>query len=140
MLAMGNSTTQMYQRLHTVKKAAILEVLKKVKDPELPLSIMDPQLNVLTPDEVQINEKEKKVEIQFRPTIPTCPMGGMIGIVIRKVVLDAVPKGWQVIVTLVPGTHVQEAMLNQLINDDERYKATLQNMEDRGLLPYFQIP
>ena len=123
-----------------MKKEQLLEILKKVKDPELPLSIMDPQLNVLTPDLVEVNEKEKKIEIQFRPTIPTCPMGGMIGIVIRKVAIEASPKDWEVTVILVPGTHVQEAMLNKLINDDERYAATLKNMEDRGMLPYFQMP
>jgi metal-sulfur cluster biosynthetic enzyme len=123
-----------------LNKEQLLEILKKVKDPELPLSIMDPQLNVLTPDLVEVNEKEKKVEIQFRPTIPTCPMGGMIGIVIRKVALEAFPKDWNVNVTLVPGTHVQESMINQLINDEERYAATLKNMEDRGMLPYFQMP
>jgi metal-sulfur cluster biosynthetic enzyme len=123
-----------------LNKEQLLEILKKVKDPELPLSIMDPQLNVLTPDLVEVNEKDKKVEIQFRPTIPTCPMGGMIGIVIRKVTLEAFPKDWDVNVILVPGTHVQETMLNQLINDDERYTATLKNMEERGMLPYFQMP
>ena len=66
-----------------VDKTELLEILRKVKDPELPLSIMDPQLNVVTPDLVEINDGNKEVVVQFKPTIPTCPMGGMINFPLR---------------------------------------------------------
>ncbi|MHA1917797.1 MAG: iron-sulfur cluster assembly protein [Candidatus Ranarchaeia archaeon] len=122
-----------------VDKTELLEILRKVKDPELPLSIMDPQLNVVTPDLVEINEVDKEVFVQFKPTIPTCPMGGMIGLVIKKVLVDFAPKDWKVKVSIFPGAHIQEEKLNDMINDEQQYTAAIKNLIDKGYLKHFEL-
>lgn len=59
---------------HVFKKVEILETLRLVIDPELQINIIDMGLVY----EVNINEGEKKIEIDMTLSSPNCPMGASI--------------------------------------------------------------
>jgi metal-sulfur cluster biosynthetic enzyme len=110
-------------------KATILKRFQTVYDPEHPVSILD--LKIVTEDDVSINDNN--VSVTFTPTTPFCPMGAVIGVVIKKVLQDMDPEA-NVEVKVKAGSHVREPMVNQMINDPAQYERTIKNLEDNGLL------
>jgi len=109
-------------------KSELVEVLRKVYDPEFPLSVID--LKIVNEDDISI--EGEKIKILFTPTSPLCPMGGMIGALIKYALEKKTGK--MVEVTLKPGTHNQEKMLNEMLKDSERYKEILERLKTAGFL------
>jgi metal-sulfur cluster biosynthetic enzyme len=109
----------------------IFEALKPVMDPEHPISITDPQMNIVTKE--YINVDDGLIRVAFSPTTPYCPMGGLIGILIRHRLESVYPES-KVIVKLIPGSHSQEDAVNSMINDDAKYTNIVQQLEARGML------
>lgn len=109
-------------------KDQILEVLKKVYDPEYPMPITD--LKIVEKDDITITDDSMKVE--FKPTAPYCPMGGIIGIIIKYALEKKF--GRNVDVKVKSGTHAQESMLNELFSDRKKYEDTLQRLKESGML------
>ncbi|MBS7626452.1 DUF59 domain-containing protein [Candidatus Bathyarchaeota archaeon] len=111
-----------------VDKCELMEVLKKVYDPEYPLSVID--LKIV--GEEDITFEDGKVRILFTPTSPFCPMGGMIGALIKYAVEKKT--GVEAHVSVKPGTHTQEDMLNEMLNDPKKYGAALERLRASGLI------
>ncbi|MHA1734840.1 MAG: iron-sulfur cluster assembly protein, partial [Candidatus Thorarchaeota archaeon] len=63
----------------TVKE--VFEALKPVKDPEIPVSITDPRVGIVKQEYIRVDNG--LITVLFKPTAPYCPMGGLIGILIR---------------------------------------------------------
>ena len=109
-------------------KQTILDHLRNVLDPEHPISIVD--LKIVTEDDITITNGN--ILIKFKPTSPFCPMGAVIGLVIKKAITDVTGK--KVKVEVREGTHVREEYVNNLINDEENYNTTIKKLEQSGLL------
>jgi metal-sulfur cluster biosynthetic enzyme len=109
-------------------KQTILDHLRNVLDPEHPVSIVD--LKIVTEDDITITNGE--INIKFKPTSPFCPMGAVIGLVIKKAITDATGK--EVNVEVREGTHVREEYVNKIINDKDNYDNTIKKLEQSGLL------
>lgn len=109
-------------------KDQVLEVLKKVYDPEYPMPITD--LKIVEKEDITITDDSMKVE--FKPTAPYCPMGGIIGIIIKYALEKKFGKN--VDVKVKSGTHAQESMLNQLFSDRKKYEDTLERLKQSGML------
>lgn len=111
-----------------MNKQDVLAVLSKVYDPEIPNSVVE--LNIV--DEQSITIEDGKVKIEFTPTAPYCPMGGAIGFLIKYVIEDKLKVKAEV--KLKKGTHVQEDMLNKMLSDEKKYKDTIKQFKENGLL------
>jgi metal-sulfur cluster biosynthetic enzyme len=109
-------------------KSDLIETLRKVYDPEYPLSVID--LKIVGEEDITFDGE--KVKILFTPTSPFCPMGGMIGALI-KYALET-KTGKEVEVTLKPGSHSQEKMLNEMLKDSKQYKDLLARLKTAGIL------
>ena len=109
----------------------VFKALEPVMDPEHPISITDPQMSIVTQEYIQVNDHT--ITVQFKPTVPYCPMGGLIGILIRYR-LESVYPDSEIHVSVVPGTHSLEAQVNDMIADDQKYHQILSQMRDRGML------
>ncbi len=109
-------------------RGQILEVLKKVYDPEYPMPITE--LKIVEEDDITIANDGVKVE--FKPTAPYCPMGGVIGIIIKYALEEKLGKNVEVRVK--PGTHAQESMVNQLLSDKKKYEETVDRLKSSGML------
>lgn len=111
-----------------MEKKEILEVLKEVQDPEMPVSILE--LDMVNEDDITI-ESDKKVKITFKPTSAMCPMGSVLGVLIKKKLKDAL--GVDAEVKVRPGAHMNEELVNSIINSKERYDEIVKRLEDAGL-------
>lgn len=109
----------------------IFEALKPVMDPEHPISITDPRMSIVTTDYIKVDDD--LLRIFFKPTTPYCPMGGLIGILIRHRLEKVYPES-KVVVKLIPGSHSQEDSVNSMINDEAKYSNIVQQLEARGVL------
>ncbi len=112
----------------TLNKEEILEVLKEVQDPEIPVSILE--LDMVGEDDITI-ESDNKVKVTFKPTSAMCPMGSVIGVLIKKKLKDKL--GVDAEVRVRPGTHMNEEMVNDIINNKEKYEQIVKRLEDAGI-------
>jgi len=110
-------------------KEDVIEVLRRVMDPEHPVSVVD--LGLVRPEDITVTEDE--VRVLFAPTSPMCPMGAIIGVIIRKALEDAAP-GKRVVVRVKPGTHMQEEVCNRMVNDEQQYRNAVEKLAASGLL------
>jgi len=108
---------------------SVMAVLRRVMDPEQPVSVVD--MGVVKAEDVKVTKDEVRVE--FTPTSPYCPMGAVIGILIRKALEDALP-GKHVMVKVKPGTHLREDACNAMIMDDAQYKSAVDRLAAQGAL------
>ena len=111
-----------------MEKTEILEVLKKVFDPEYPLSVVE--LKIV--EEKDISFDSDKIRIEFTPTTPYCPMGGIIGVLIKHALENKFNREFDVKVKA--EAHVQEGMLNELLSSKEKYDETIQRLKTAGIL------
>lgn len=109
----------------------IFKALEPVMDPEHPISITDPQMSIVTQDYIEV--EGKTIRVQFKPTVPYCPMGGLIGVMIRHR-LETVYPDSEVDVCLLPGSHSLESQVNDMISDDQKYNQIIEQMKSRGMM------
>lgn len=109
----------------------VFKALEPVMDPEHPISITDPQMSIVTQEYIEI--EGSTIHVQFKPTVPYCPMGGLIGVMIRHRLETVYPEN-EVKVTLLPGSHSLEAQVNDMISDDQKYNQIIEQMKSRGMM------
>merc|ERR1712098_530007 len=103
----------------------IFDLIRDINDPEHPLTLE--QLNVVTEEQITVDDNGSKVEVMFTPTIPHCSMATLIGLAIRVKLLRSLPDRFKVDVSIRPGTHASELALNKQLADKERVAAALEN-------------
>ncbi len=109
----------------------IFNSLKPVMDPEHPISITDPRMKIVEPEFIRVIDDI--IRVRFKPTAPHCPMGGLIGILIRhKLEMDYPDNKVQVL--LIPNSHSQEEAVNSMINDNEKYENVVGQLRARGMI------
>ncbi len=113
-------------------KEKIMAKLEKVLDPEHPISILD--LKIVEPEDVTIDEENNSITIEFKPTTPFCPMGGVIGVLVKKAISDIAESNEKIIVRCKEGAHTQEEMVNKMVNDEQTYEEILNKLNEIGML------
>merc|ERR1719350_2287767 len=103
----------------------IFDLIRGINDPEHPLSLE--QLNVVSEEQICLDDPGNHVAVQFTPTIPHCSMATLIGLAIRVKLLRSLPKRFKVDVMIRPGTHASEVAVNKQLADKERVAAALEN-------------
>ena len=109
----------------------VFEALKPVMDPEHPVSITDPSMAIVREEYIRVTGN--LIRVLFKPTVVYCPMGALIGILIRHR-LEQVFSEADVSVSLVPGSHTMETDVNAMIGDDERYSNIVAQLQERGMI------
>ena len=108
-----------------VTEYEVFECIRHLNDPEHPLTLE--QLNVVTVDNIFVNDADSTLLVQFTPTIPHCSMATLIGLCIRVKLLRSLPQRFKVVVRITPGAHNSEEAVNKQLNDKERVCAALEN-------------
>lgn len=119
----------MEKKLATVDE--VFKSLEPVMDPEHPISITDPQMSIVKQEYIEVDDES--IKVQFKPTVPYCPMGGLIGVLIRHR-LESVYPDSKIIVFVLPGSHSLEAQVNEMISDDQKYNQIIEQMKSRGMM------
>lgn len=103
--------------------AEIFDMIRKVRDPEHPLSLEE--LNVVRVDRIQV--LDDCVTVWFTPTVPHCSMSTLIGLCLRVKLLRDLPAKMKIDIFVEKGSHVSEIQVNKQLNDKERVAAALEN-------------
>jgi len=110
----------------------IFDIIRHINDPEHPLSLE--QLNVVTPENIFVDNRSNTIDIFFTPTIPHCTMATLIGLMIRVKLLRSLPSRFKVRVLIEPGKHSSEHAINKQLADKERVAAALENQHLIGVV------
>jgi metal-sulfur cluster biosynthetic enzyme len=108
-----------------VSSVEIFELIRHINDPEHPLTLE--QLNVVSMDNIIVNDKENIIFVQFTPTIPHCSMATLIGLCLRVKLIRSLPSRFKVTIKISPGSHQSEIAINKQLADKERVAAALEN-------------
>ena len=109
----------------------VFKALEPVMDPEHPISITDPRMSIVKQEYIEVDNDS--IRVQFRPTAQYCPMGGLIGILIRHR-LESVYPNSKVSVLVLPGSHSLETQVNDMISNNQKYSQIVEQMKSRGML------
>ena len=72
----------------------VFDMLRHINDPEHPLTLE--QLNVVTPELIEVDNSTNSVKVCFTPTIPNCTMATLIGLMIRVKLHMSLPERFKV--------------------------------------------
>ena len=107
----------------------VYNLLKDIRDPEHPNTLEE--LRVVRVEHVSVDEKRKRISVQFTPTVPHCSMTTLIGLCIVVKLQRTLPIDFRLKVLVTPGSHEQEQQVNKQLADKERVCAAL---ESNGLV------
>jgi metal-sulfur cluster biosynthetic enzyme len=102
---------------------AIFDLIRDIEDPEHPYSLE--QLSVVKPE--LISGSVEGIEIEFVPTVPTCSLSTLIGLLIRIQLMRNLPRNIKTSIRVQAGSHMQEKEINKQLADKERVAAALEN-------------
>ncbi|KAJ8683966.1 hypothetical protein QAD02_019758 [Eretmocerus hayati] len=122
---LGSESKDVIRNADKLDARGVFELLRKINDPEHPLTLE--QLNVVEQNLIEVNSEKNEINIKFTPTIPHCSMATLIGLSIRTHLLRNIPPKFKVSVTITPGTHIAEVAVNKQLADKERVAAALEN-------------
>ena len=108
-----------------ITSSEVFDHIRNLNDPEHPLTLE--QLNVVSVENVIVEDNVNTVLVQFTPTIPHCSMATLIGLSIRVKLLRVLPQRLKVTIEIYPGSHQSELAVNKQLNDKERVAAALEN-------------
>lgn len=108
-----------------ITSAEVFDHIRNLNDPEHPLTLE--QLNVVSIDNIHVEDPGNTVHVQFTPTIPHCSMATLIGLTLRVKLLRVLPIRFKVTIEIYPGSHQSEVAVNKQLNDKERVAAALEN-------------
>ncbi|XP_026417819.1 protein AE7-like [Papaver somniferum] len=109
-----------------IDQQEVFDHIRDIKDPEHPNYTLE-QLQVITEDSVEIDDKHSHVRVTFIPTVGNCKMASSIGLFLHVKLKRSLPSRYKVDIRVAPGTHELEAAVNKRINDKERLAAGLEN-------------
>ncbi|KAI3921438.1 hypothetical protein MKW98_013372 [Papaver atlanticum] len=103
----------------------VLHHIRDIKDPEYPYTLEE--LQVVTEDSVEINDKRSHVRVTFTPTVGNCSLAPAIGLCLQVKLMRSLPSRYKVDIRVAPGTLHNEAAVNKQLNDKERTAAASEN-------------
>ncbi|CAN0907979.1 Protein AE7 [Linum grandiflorum] len=123
-----------------IDQLEVFDHVRDIKDPEHPYSLEE--LNVISEDAIEIDDKRSYVRVTFTPTVEHCSMATVIGLCLRVKLMRSLPPRFKVDIRVAPGSHSTEASVNKQLNDKERIAAALENpnlvdMVDECLAPSY---
>ncbi|XP_020572119.1 protein AE7 isoform X1 [Phalaenopsis equestris] len=108
-----------------IDQQEIFDHVRDIKDPEHPYSLEE--LNVVSEDSIEVDDKLNHVRVTFTPTVEHCSMATIIGLCLRVKLMRSLPSRYKIDIRLAPGSHATEAAVNKQLNDKERVAAALEN-------------
>ena len=107
-----------------IDKYELYEIIRTINDPEHPLTLE--QINVVSVDNIHVDNEKKRITVYFTPTVPNCTMSAIIGLSIKVKLLNTVSRKYKIDVLIEPGKHMTEDAINKQLCDKERVYAALE--------------
>jgi metal-sulfur cluster biosynthetic enzyme len=72
----------------------VYDIVKNIMDPEHPLTLE--QLNIVDPQHILVDNKNRIINVRFTPTIPNCSMSTLIGLMLKVKLINTVSPRYKV--------------------------------------------
>lgn len=111
-----------------MRKEEVLEILKKVYDPDYrDKSIVD--MGLINEEDIMIDDKG--LEIEYNLTAPLCPSSSAIGVMIKYALEKKLHKPVKV---KLKEEHMQSQIVNEILESEGKRRELLKKLESYGIL------
>ncbi len=115
-----------------IDELEVFDLVRNVQDPEHPLTLEE--LNVITIEDVFVDNIKKMVAVGFTPTVPNCSSAALIGLIILAKLQRTLPSTYHSRVFINKNCHDQEVQINKQMADKERVAAAFENANLLGTI------
>ncbi|KAK9143912.1 hypothetical protein Syun_013312 [Stephania yunnanensis] len=77
-----------------IDQLEVFDHIRDIKDPEHPHSLEE--LQVITEDAIEVDDKQSHVRVMFTPTVEHCSMATVIGLCLRVKLMRSLPSRYKV--------------------------------------------
>ena len=123
-----SATTVVLSSKEMRSRKEIMHILSELRDPGVPMTLVE--MGII--DEGNVHTEGERIRVHFRPSSPFCPMALAIGVVIKYALEEELDT--RVEVRMVRGSHLQEYLVNELLEDRKRYLKALRRLKSSGFV------
>lgn len=105
-----------------------MEILSEIRDPGVPVSIVE--MGIVSEEWIHIEGEDFRVD--FRPSSPFCPVSLAIGVIIKYALEESLDT--EARVRVLRGSHLQESLVNELLENRKRYLRALSRLKSSGFV------
>ena len=114
-----------------IDKYEIFDLIRNINDPEHPYNLEE--LNIISLDDIIVDNDNKIITVYFSPTIENCGFASLIGLSIKKKLLNFISPKYNIDVLIKEPKSDNDKNLNKQMNDKERLEASNLNKDIVGL-------
>ena len=100
----------------------IFELIRNIADPEHPYNLEE--LNIISLDDIIVDNEKRIITVYFLPTIENCGFASLIGLSIKKKLLNFISPKYNIDVLIKEPKNENDKNLNKQMNDKERLEAS----------------
>ena len=103
----------------------IFDLIRNMNDPEHPYNLEE--LNIISLDDIIVDNINRIITVYFTPTIENCGFASLIGLSIKKKLLNFISPKYNIDVLIKEQKNESDKNLNKQMNDKERLEASILN-------------
>ena len=100
----------------------IFDIIRTITDPEHPYNLEE--LNIISLDDISVDNDNRLITVYFSPTIENCGFASLIGLSIKKKLLNFISPKYNIDVLIKEPKNENDKNLNKQMNDKERLEAS----------------
>ena len=100
----------------------IFDLIRNINDPEHPYNLEE--LNIISIDDILVDNINRIIKVYFTPTIDNCGFASLIGLSIKKKLLNFISPRYNIDVFIKEPKNESDKNINKQMNDKERLEAS----------------
>ena len=100
----------------------IFDLIRNINDPEHPYNLEE--LNIISLDDILVDNINRIIKVYFTPTIDNCGFASLIGLSIKKKLLNFISPRYNIDVFIKEPKNESDKNINKQMNDKERLEAS----------------
>ena len=111
----------------------IFDLIRNINDPEHPYNLEE--LNIISIDDILVDNINRIIKVYFTPTIDNCGFASLIGLSIKKKLLNFISPRYNIDVFIKEPKNESDKNINKQMNDKERLEASNLN---KNLIDFYK--
>ena len=100
----------------------IFDLIRNINDPEHPYNLEE--LSIISLDDIIVDNDNRLITVYFTPTIEQCSFASLIGLSIKKKLLNFISPKYNIDVLIKEPKNDSDKNMNKQLNDKERLEAS----------------
>ena len=100
----------------------IFDLIRNINDPEHPYNLEE--LSIISLDDIIVDNENRLITVYFTPTIEQCSFASLIGLSIKKKLLNFISPKYNIDVLIKEPKNDSDKNMNKQLNDKERLEAS----------------